>query len=210
MSVTSPKNARQRTGTTCRAPTGEGCRMATKKKAKSNPHGSAMLTTGSFEKPNSNGCGTRRSVLDEFAQPPESVIPLPGDQIKVAADLLEALLIQLPDALPAAPSATHETRVLHDAQVFGDCLTRHVEASGQPRNGRRPIVTEAGDQPQAGFVSQRREEWRRIEQLRHRPWTTPPAQGISRSASRPYPSLARWPGMPLPGAPAGFDRSRIR
>jgi hypothetical protein len=92
------------------------------------------------------GCGTRPSVLDEFAQPPESVVPLPGDQIKVAADILEALLIQLPDALSAVPSATHETRVPHDAQVFGDCLTRDVEASGKPRNGRRSAVTETGDQ----------------------------------------------------------------
>jgi hypothetical protein len=155
-------------------------------------------------------CGTRPSVLDEFAQPPESGVPLPGDQIKVAADILEALLIQSPNALPAVPSATHETRVLHDAQVFGDCLTRDVEASGKPRNGRRSVVTEARDQPQAGFVSQRCEEWRRAEQLRRRPWTTPPGQGTSRSASRPCPSLARWPGMPSPDAPGGFDRSRIR
>jgi hypothetical protein len=152
----------------------------------------------------------RPSVLDEFAQAPESVVPLPGDQIKVAADVLEAQLIQLPDALPAVPSATHETRVLHDAQVFGDCLTRDVEASGKPRDGRRSVVTEAGDQSQAGFVAQRREERRRAEQLRRRLWTTPPGQGTSRAASRPHPSLAPGPGMPLPGAPAGFDRSRIR
>jgi hypothetical protein len=153
---------------------------------------------------------SRRSVLDEFTQPRESGVPLPGDQIEVAADILEPLLIQLPDALAAAPSATHETRVLHDAQVFGDGLTRDVEASGKPRNGRRSVITEAGDQPQAGFVSQRCEERRRAEQLRRRPWTTPPAQGTSRSASRRCPSLARLPGMPSPGAPAGFDRSRIR
>jgi hypothetical protein len=138
-------------------------------------------------------CGARRSVLDEFAQPRESVVPLPGDQIKVAADILEALLIQLPDALSAVPSATHETRVLHDAQVFGDRLTRDVEASGKPRNGRRSVITEAGDQAQAGFVSQRREEWRRVEQLRHRLWSTLSRQGTSRLASRPYPSLARLP-----------------
>ena len=96
---------------------------------------------------NQSPCCARLSVLDEFAQPPESVVPLPGDQIKVAADILEALLIQLPDALSAVPSAAHETRVLHDAQVFGDCLTRDAEAGGKPRNGRRSIITEAGDQP---------------------------------------------------------------
>ena len=114
------------------------------------------------------GCQARPSVLDEFAQAAESGVPLPGDQTKVAADIPEALPIQLPDALSAAPSATHEPRVLHDAQVFGDCLARDVEASGKPRNGRRSVITETGDQPQAGFVSQRCEEWRRAEQLRHR------------------------------------------
>ena len=86
-------------------------------------------------------CQARLSVLDEVAQAAESVVPLPGDQIKVAAHILEALLIQLPDALPAVPCAAHETRVLHDAQVFGDCLTRDVEASGKPRDGRRPVIT---------------------------------------------------------------------
>jgi hypothetical protein len=163
------------------------------------------LKTRRYEEP-----GTRPSAPDEFAQPRESGVPLPGDQIKVAADIPEAPLIQLPDALPAVPSAAHETRVLHDAQVFGDCLTRDAEASGKPRNGRGSVITKAGDQPQAGFVSQRCEEGRRVEQLRHRLWTTLPGQGTSRSASRPYPSLARWPGMLSPGAPAGFDRSRIR
>ncbi len=95
---------------------------------------------------NQSPCCARLSVLDEFAQPPEGAVPLPGDQIKVGADILEALLIQLPDALSAVPSAAHETRVLHDAQVLGDCLTRDAEASGKPRNGRRSVIAEAEDQ----------------------------------------------------------------
>src|SRR5258708_33619248 len=96
---------------------------------------------------NQSPCCARLSVLDEFGQQPESGVPMPGDQIKVAADILEALLIHLPDALSAVPNAAHETRALHDAQVFGDCLTRDAEAGGKPRNGRRSVITEAEDQP---------------------------------------------------------------
>lgn len=152
----------------------------------------------------------RPSVLDKPTQPAESIVPLLRNSIKIVADIDKPSLIQLPDALATMVSAAHETRFLHHLQVLGNSLTRHLEAIGQPSDGRWAIVTESGNQSQTSLVPQRRKHRRRVEQLRERFWTTLLWQGIFRSASRPYPSPARSPGMPWHAAPMGFDRSRIQ
>jgi hypothetical protein len=83
------------------------------------------------------------SLLDECAQAAEGAIPLLGDEVEVAARVSEALLPQLPDALATAPTAMHETSGFHHVKMF-DGLTADAEAGGEPRDGHRSVITEAG------------------------------------------------------------------
>jgi hypothetical protein len=118
------------------------------------------------------------SVFDELAQPAKGGVPLLCNQVEVPTRVFKAPLVQLPNALTAVPSATHDTRSLHHTQVFGDRLTSDVGARGKPGDGHRSLITEAGDKPQAGLVTERRKKERRALQLYA--WVKIPGQGTPR------------------------------
>src|ERR1700730_1129986 len=94
------------------------------------------------------------SVFDEPAQPATGGVPLLCNQVEVPTRVFKAPLVQLPNALTAVPSATHDTRSLHHTQVFGDRLTSDVGARGEPGDGHRSLITEAGEKPQARLVTE--------------------------------------------------------
>lgn len=87
-----------------------------------------------------------RLVLDEIAQAGESGVPVLRDEVEVAAGVLKAALIQLPEALASSTCASHKTRVLHHAQVFSDGLARDAGARGKFADRDRSSLTEANDQ----------------------------------------------------------------
>lgn len=72
-----------------------------------------------------------RLVLNELAQAGEGGVPLLRDEVEVAAGVLKALLIQLPEALASVPRTAHKAGVLHHAQMFGDGLPRDAGACGE-------------------------------------------------------------------------------
>lgn len=100
----------------------------------------------------------------------------------MAARVLKTLLIQLPKALAPTARAAHKTGFLHHAKMFGDGLTRHSSAGGEPADGSRSFVAKADDQPQANGVPKSREEGHGAEQLCACNGIRLPAQGISRRA----------------------------
>ena len=53
--------------------------------------------------------------FDEALEAPERGVPLLRDEVEVAAGVLKALLIQVPEAFASALGASHQTGVLHDA-----------------------------------------------------------------------------------------------
>lgn len=83
------------------------------------------------------------SLLHEFAETRKGGVPLLRDEIEVAAGVLKALLIQLPEALTSAPRATHKAGVLHHAQMLGDGLTGDSGACGEPANGGGSLLAKA-------------------------------------------------------------------
>jgi hypothetical protein len=87
------------------------------------------------------------SVLDEFAQPAEGVVPLLRNQVEIMARIFESALFQLPNALAPVSSAMHETRFLHYPQVFSDRLAGDLRACGEPGDRHWPVVTEPEDKP---------------------------------------------------------------
>jgi hypothetical protein len=93
-----------------------------------------------------------RSIRDELAQSSKSVIPLLGNQVEVAPRVFKPLRVQLPNAFAPVPGVTHETCFFHQAQMFGDRLTRAVGARGEPRDGHRSAIAEARHEAQAGLV----------------------------------------------------------
>ena len=93
------------------------------------------------QKPNVGGAMSRRIslryaglyvlLLDQLAEPYKSLVPLQRNQIQIAARLLKAPLLQLPEGLAPALFAAHETCSLQHAQVFADRLTRDAGALRQ-------------------------------------------------------------------------------
>lgn len=71
------------------------------------------------------------SVFNTLLQTGERHVPLLRDEVEVAARVLKALLIQLPEALASAARTAHEAGVLHHAQMFGDGLPRDAGACGE-------------------------------------------------------------------------------
>src|SRR5260370_8373900 len=65
------------------------------------------------------------------------------------ARVFKALLLQLPNALAPVPCVADETGLLHHGQAFGDPLTSDVGPSGEPGDGHRSVITEAGNKPPA-------------------------------------------------------------
>jgi hypothetical protein len=76
----------------------------------------------------------------------------------MAARFMKAPLFQLPDALPTAPPTAHETCSLKHTQVFGDGLTSDAGTLRETGDRHRSAITEAGDKPQAEFVTERGED----------------------------------------------------
>ena len=85
--------------------------------------------TGPLLSPQNDKARTlKRLVFDELAQAGESRVPLLRDEVEVAARVLNALLVQLPEAFASAAFAAHQTGVLHHAQVLGDGLAGEAGA----------------------------------------------------------------------------------
>src|SRR4030095_12411151 len=127
------------------------------------------------------------SVFDKLTKPVECGIPLERDLVQVPARGPKACLVKLPPSLPATTAGMHETRLLHNAQVLGDGLARDSRADSETRDGQRPLIAQARDQPQTRLVAQRRENWRRGSGI------TDSAQGAPQSASAPLSSRLRCP-----------------
>src|SRR5437879_3305741 len=93
------------------------------------------------------GLNLLHSILDELAEPSQSLIPLLRNQVQVTAGIIQASQVQLPDALTSVPCAAQQARCLHDAQMFGDRLASDFGSRCEPGNGHWSGVTEARDQP---------------------------------------------------------------
>src|SRR5262245_46720109 len=92
----------------------------------------------------------------------------------------EPLRLDQPVAFPPALCPVHQTRRLHDTEVFGDRLPRHVEALGEPGNRRRSLVTQPRDETEPSLVTEGKKYRRRVRDLRFRSEVTLSAQGASR------------------------------
>lgn len=100
----------------------------------------------------------------------------------MAAGVLKAALIQLPEALAPAARAADEAGVLHHAKMFSDRLTRDARARREFADGDGSSPAKANHQLQADPVAQCGEERHGAEQLRADNWIRLPAQDISRRA----------------------------
>lgn len=86
------------------------------------------------------------SILDKPAQAGKGGVPLLRDEVEVAAGVLKALLIQLPEAFAAAACAAYKAGVLHHPQMLGDGLTRNSGSRGEFADGGRSSLTKPNDQ----------------------------------------------------------------
>src|SRR5580692_3300311 len=80
-------------------------------------------------------------------QPAKGIVPLLGDQVEMAARLSEAPPVQSPNAFAPAPRAVDKPCVLHNAQVFRNCLTSDSRSCREPANGHGSAITETGNKP---------------------------------------------------------------
>jgi len=91
----------------------------------------------------------------------------------------EPLGLDMPAAFPRSLRPVDQTRLLHDTQVFGDRLSRHVEVLGKPSNRRRPGVAQLRDKTEPRRVTEGKEHRRRVRDLRFDSEATL-RQGVSR------------------------------
>src|SRR6185436_1420888 len=87
---------------------------------------------------------------------------LSRDFVEIATRHLEPFRLQLPDALAAAAGTTHHARIGECSEMLGDRLPRHTGSVAQTRDGEWAVITEPGDETEAGPVTQRREDRSRI------------------------------------------------
>lgn len=73
------------------------------------------------------------------------------------ASVSQAPLLQLPNALAPMPFALDQARGFHHPQVFGDGLASDLGSRGEAGNRQRAFIAQAENDPQAGLVTQRRE-----------------------------------------------------
>lgn len=99
--------------------------------------------------------GSTRSVFDEGFESGEGFVPLGGDAVEVAAELVDGLQVELVEAVAAGADAADDVGALEDAEVFSDSLAGEMGAVGQLRDGMRLAPAELGEQREAGGIAER-------------------------------------------------------
>lgn len=74
------------------------------------------------------------------------MVPLRGYLVKIVADLLHRLGIELEEAFAAGADAAHDADTLEHAKMFGDRLAREMRALGELRDGISPPASELCEQ----------------------------------------------------------------
>src|SRR5690606_9314690 len=99
---------------------------------------------------------------------PERVVPLHRNAVQRPSGELEALRLELPDALAAAARITHESRSRERVQVLGDGLARDAAAFAEPRDRQRAVRAQPADDTEPGLVTERGEDRRSVRRVRDR------------------------------------------
>ena len=110
-------------------------------------------------------CKTVVRALHEPLQPGKRLVPLRGDLVQALAGGEQRPWFELPYVLAAHMGAVSETGLSKNVQVLRDRLARHAAARRQPCDRQRSLGAEPGDDPEAGFVTQSREDGSRRSQL---------------------------------------------
>jgi hypothetical protein len=82
--------------------------------------------------------------------------PLSGNLIQIAPSIFQSALLHLPTAFATEAMAADKTCAFEHTQMLSDRLTSDAGIGGQPGNGRRAFIAKPGDNPQTGFIAERR------------------------------------------------------
>lgn len=100
------------------------------------------------------GHSSTRFLLDQRFEAAERLVPFCRDAVKVVAEIVDRLRVELVEAFAAGADAAHNLGVLENPQVFGDRLAREMRAVCELRNRARLTAAEPRQQRQTSGIAQ--------------------------------------------------------